>query len=198
MRTLPTYLGRSKGLCSQGTACGTLWVECCYSYQLVIVHIPEINAILYLALFLIYWVGFDKTSSHINVATSRDNAKLQNTQPLTLVYLDRWVTQLITEVPFVLCLVFKPVRYMWPGTLIVRRVTQCMLREMSCMYWKMKARNNSVQYWVPIRPVSNVVLIPCRTQFINYKYIRIQLNVCQTVSLFLCFVFGNSRSIRLN
>ena len=38
--------------------------------------------------------------------------KLQNTQPLTLVYLDRWITQLITEVPFVLCLVpVKAVRY---------------------------------------------------------------------------------------
>ena len=29
-----------------------------------------------------------------------------------------------------------------------------------------------------IRPVSNVVLPPCRTQFINYKYIRIYLKVC--------------------
>ena len=40
----------------------------------------------------------------------------------------------------------------------------------------------------------------CRagTQFINYKYIRIHLKVCLTVSLFLCFVFSNSRSIRLN
>ena len=46
--------------------------------------------------------------------------------------------------------------------------------------------------------VINVALLPCRTQFINYKYIRIHLKVCQTVSLFLCFVFGNSRSIRLN
>ena len=29
-----------------------------------------------------------------------------------------------------------------------------------------------------LRPVSNVVLLPCRTQFINYKYIRIYLKVC--------------------
>ena len=29
-----------------------------------------------------------------------------------------------------------------------------------------------------VRPVSNVVLLPCRTQFINYKYIRIHLKVC--------------------
>ena len=30
----------------------------------------------------------------------------------------------------------------------------------------------------PLRPVSNVVLLPCRTQFINYKCIRIHLKVC--------------------
>ena len=29
-----------------------------------------------------------------------------------------------------------------------------------------------------LRPVSNVVLPPCRTQFINYKYIRIHFKVC--------------------
>ena len=29
-----------------------------------------------------------------------------------------------------------------------------------------------------LRPVSNVVLLPCRTQLINYKYIRIYLKVC--------------------
>ena len=29
-----------------------------------------------------------------------------------------------------------------------------------------------------VRPVSNVALLPCRTQFINYKYIRIHLKVC--------------------
>ena len=45
------------------------------------------------------------------------------------------------------------------------------------------------------RPVSNVVLLLCRTQFINYKYIRIHLEVCLTVSLLLWFFFGNSRSI---
>ena len=49
-----------------------------------------------------------------------------------------------------------------------------------------------------LRPVSNVALMSCRTQFIDYKYIRIHIIVCLTVSLFLCFVFGNCRSIRLN
>ena len=46
--------------------------------------------------------------------------------------------------------------------------------------------------------LSNVALLLCRTQFINYKYNTIHLKVCQTVSLFLCFVFSNSRSIHLN
>ena len=46
--------------------------------------------------------------------------------------------------------------------------------------------------------VSNVVLLPCRTQFVNYKCIRIHLKVCRTVSLSLCSVFDNSHSIRLN
>ena len=32
----------------------------------------------------------------------------------------------------------------------------------------------------------------------DYKYNRIYLKVCQTVSLLMCFVFGDSRSIRLN
>ena len=49
-----------------------------------------------------------------------------------------------------------------------------------------------------LRPVSNVVLLPCRTQFINNKNIGVHLKVLLTVSLFLCFVFSNSRSIRLN
>ena len=38
--------------------------------------------------------------------------------------------------------------------------------------------------------VSNVVLPPCRTQFIDYKYIRIHLKVCSTISsYFFIFVF---------
>ena len=40
--------------------------------------------------------------------------------------------------------------------------------------------HGKVLYFIPsyLRPVSNVVLLPCRTQFINYKYMRINLKVC--------------------
>ena len=29
-----------------------------------------------------------------------------------------------------------------------------------------------------VKPISNVALLPCQTQFINYKYIRIHVKVC--------------------
>ena len=34
----------------------------------------------------------------------------------------------------------------------------------------------ATRQWLDL--VSNVVLLPCRNQFINYKFIRIQLKVC--------------------
>ena len=55
---------------------------------------------------------------------------------------------------------------------------------------------NWVQHWVSRIGllVSNVALLPCQTQFINYEYIRMHLKVCWIVSLFLRFVFGNSHA----
>ena len=32
--------------------------------------------------------------------------------------------------------------------------------------------------FMDVRPVSNVVLLPYRAQFINYEYVRIHLKVC--------------------
>ena len=50
-----------------------------------------------------------------------------------------------------------------------------------------------------VRPVSNVMLLPCRTQFINYRYIRIHFkSSLNRFLLFSSFVFCKSNFYRLS
>ena len=50
-----------------------------------------------------------------------------------------------------------------------------------------------------VRPVSNVVLLPCRTKFINNRYIRIHFkSSLNCFLLFSSFVFCNSHFYRLS
>ena len=56
--------------------------------------------------------------------------------------------------------------------------------------------NNNCSHLL-VRPVSNVVLLPCRTQFINYRYIKIHFkSSLNRFLLFSSFVFCNSQFYR--